>query len=236
MVWIHGGPGLDHHVLQPLAERLAPRFRSQLPDLPGHGPTHRDLDLDATLRELRRTLTRAGPGAVWIGHSLGAWLLRELLRREDVPRPAAVVWLAPPAGDRPLPRASLPRRVRSDPRRLRRELEAQVQHETGHAPDRAFTEALADAHLRAPEAHQRLLRSVWRAMHRPTPPCDPGCPVLLVRGTEDTVVGPRETTEIAALTEGAQLADVPGVGHFPGASDDGVAEVIDGFLAEVLGS
>jgi pimeloyl-ACP methyl ester carboxylesterase len=59
--------------------------------------------------------------------------------------------------------------------------------------------------------------------------------VLLVRGLGDTVVGEREATEIVALTDGAQLVSIPGVGHFPEAfDDDGVARGIDAFLSEAV--
>jgi len=234
VAWIHGGPGLDHHLLEPLAHELGPSWAPHLTDLPGHGPAHRDLGLDATLRGVARALAQAGPDAIWVGHSLGAWLIRELLRRDASLCPSGVVWIAPPAGDQPMPRGALPRRVRSDLRRLRRDLHEQVGAETGQPPSAAFGAAVHTAQLRAPGAHPRLLHEVRRALARPTPRCRPGCPVLLVRGEADSVVDAHESREIAALTDGAQLASVPGAGHFPAATeDDGFARVIEGFLAEV---
>jgi pimeloyl-[acyl-carrier protein] methyl ester esterase len=70
VVLVHGW-GFDGRVLQPLAERLAARFRVHSVDLPGHGRSPGPLP--ASLPELAAQLAAALPSpAAWIGWSLGA--------------------------------------------------------------------------------------------------------------------------------------------------------------------
>jgi pimeloyl-ACP methyl ester carboxylesterase len=242
LVLLHGGPGLDHHVLLPLAEQLADVYELWLPDLPGHGAHERGRrppSLADTLQRLERWLGSLG-GAVDVlaGHSLGAWIVRELLRRGRVARPRAAVLIAPPAGDRERPRLDWPRIRRGRrlaPDEARRALLAEVQAETGQAPSARFAAAVAQAALRHPTEHGPLLKALSLALSQPTPRCRPGCPTLVVSGEADPVVTPHQAARVASATSGAELVTVPGVGHLPAATGtDAVAAHVRAFLAAHL--
>ena len=66
---MHGG------IFAPLVERLAPRFRVHVVDLPGHGASRGEaqFDLATTARRLARQL----PRAIWVGWSLGGLVALE---------------------------------------------------------------------------------------------------------------------------------------------------------------
>ncbi|MGM0576895.1 MAG: alpha/beta fold hydrolase [Myxococcota bacterium] len=250
LVLLHGGPGLDHHVLLPLAERLAADFEVWLPDLPGHGASHEEgvrmpglWQLEA---RLRRWLTHLDGGVdALLGHSLGAWLLRDMLRRGRV-SPGAAVLLSPPAGRAPggatpgttAAREHLPR---IDPERPddvdagRARLVEHVRAELGREPSAAFTRAVRRGLVREPLRYRALLRQYRKALARPTPRCRPPCPVLVLVGDRDRVTPPHEAATVAAASEGARLVSVADVGHYPWALDSGVvAEPIRRFLEESL--
>ena len=114
LILLHGGPGLDHHLLRPLGALLAggasdpagpidrtPSWEVWLPDLPGHGAS--DLPSGqlpglAMLEDRLAAWLGGLPGGydALIGHSMGGWLVSRLLRAGRV-APRAVVLLAPPA-------------------------------------------------------------------------------------------------------------------------------------------
>lgn len=240
VVLLHGGPGLDHHVLVPLAEELADVYEVWLPDLPGHGAhaTRQRPGLSETVERLERWLLSLG-GAVDVlaGHSLGAFLVRELLRRGNL-RPGAAVLLAPPAGDPARGRLGWPRvpkERRATVDAIRRGLLAEVTRQTGAPPSERFVECVGGARLAPPTSHEALLRGLGLALSQPTPRCRPGCPVLVLSGAEDPIVTPHQASVVAAATAGATLATVPGVGHVPAATaSDGTSAAIRDFLAAQL--
>ena len=241
VVLLHGGPGLDHHVLLPFAEQLAPHYEVWLPDLPGHGERgarRKPPSLSDTLSRLERQLGAMGGALdVLAGHSLGAHLARELLRRGAV-QPKASVWIAPPAGDRE--RASLAwprvrRERRMTPDAMRSALLAEVEREAGRAPSARFREAVGRCHVRAPAEHEALLKQLSLSLSKATPRCRSAGPVLVVSGDRDEVVSPHQASCVASATPGATLAVVPGAGHVPGAIDgDGFAEFVHEFLTAAL--
>jgi pimeloyl-ACP methyl ester carboxylesterase len=108
LILLHGGPGLDHHLLLPLGRLLAERTSDRaggwevlLPDLPGHGgsiPPSGRLPGLAALEDRLASWLAGLPGGydALIGHSMGAWLVTRLLRQGRV-APRAVVLLSPPA-------------------------------------------------------------------------------------------------------------------------------------------
>ena len=108
LMLLHGGPGLDHHVLLPLPDRLAEHYQVWLPDLPGHGRSLHEGEKLPGADSLRRRMSAwlaglAGAGAapgILCGHSLGAWLARDLVRTGSA-APEALVLLSPPS--RPAP-------------------------------------------------------------------------------------------------------------------------------------
>ncbi|WP_300622023.1 pimeloyl-ACP methyl ester esterase BioH [Dokdonella sp.] len=68
LVLIHGW-AMHGGVFAPLLERLAPRFRVHLVDLPGHGRSRDETDFDAA--DCARRIAAATPRALWVGWSLG---------------------------------------------------------------------------------------------------------------------------------------------------------------------
>lgn len=264
LILLHGGPGLDHHVLLPLGLALAERHEVWLPDLPGHGasvaphgagsspPGLRAMEgaLGRWLRGLEEDEGRAGAqgGArtVLVGHSLGAFLVRELLRpaRPPLPVGAAVLLSPPAAGQRErgsaLRRAgSLARRERSGSvrhgsrkqGRARREVLAHVEAETDGAPSPLFLAALDRARLRDTRLYAALGGEVHRRLVAAPEACDPGVPVLVLCGERDRTTPPEQARRVAEGLSGATLELLPGAGHYPFADAlEATAAAIERFL------
>ncbi len=253
LVALHGGPGLDHHTLLPLGLALAARRAVWLPDLPGHGAS---TPLGAKLPGLRALEDRLGrwlrglPGQappVLLAHSLGAWLLRELLRQGRL-EARAVVLLAPPAAGQGRAATSLRRAVGLMARgsssggaahgggehRARRELRAHVEAETRSAASPLFLAAIHRARLRDPRLYGPLLRSLHRGLTGPVRPFDPGCPVLVLCGEEDRTTPPDQAARVASSLAGARLVHLPAAGHYPFAEAlEATIQEIEEFLAEL---
>lgn len=68
LVLIHGW-AMHGGVFAPLLERLLPRFRVHLVDLPGHGWSHDETRFDVA--DCARRIAAETPRAVWVGWSLG---------------------------------------------------------------------------------------------------------------------------------------------------------------------
>lgn len=234
LVLVHGGPGLEHRVLLPLAEQLAPWFEVWLPDLTGHGP-HPDID-DPSLTRVQRDLARAvashGGAELVVGHSLGAWLVRDGLRTGALAPRRGAVLLAPPAGGQPRIR---PKHRREDPGTIASSLLAQIRAETGRRPSERFVHCLRQATLQPVDAFPRLQEPLALALSRATPRVRPDVDVLVLSGTGDAVVSPHQASEIAHHTSRSTLLTLPGVGHYPAATgDDGVAQAITGFAERLF--
>lgn len=225
LILFHGGPGLEHRVLLPLAEQLAEAFEVWVPDLPGHGEGPL---LDPGVTVLQKAIARFasldGGADLVVGHSLGAWLLGECLRQGTLAPRQGVVLLSPPSGGRPRTRGM---RIRAQPRgSLVADLLAQVRTETGQPPSPRFVECLDQAVLHGVDAYPNLYRHVSRALCRPLTSVRPPFPVTVISGECDRVVSPHQASEVAAATS-ATLVNLPGVGHYPAATgDDGVAQAI----------
>lgn len=219
LVLLHGGPGLDHHLLLPLALALGDRHEVWLADLPGHGRAGGPAPgLEATLKRLGRFLGGAGAGFVG-GHSLGAWLVRELLRTRTIAADAAV-WIAPPGPHRG--RVPAPAETEGE---LREEVAA------GRPLDPLVREAIEATVLRSPRHHARLLADLLPLLRAAPPPCDPRCPTLVVAGGRDPVAPPHVARAVAAATRGAALEVLPDAGHYPWAGGSApLADCIRRFL------
>lgn len=210
LVLLHGGPGLDHHLLVPVALPLAARNEVWLVDLPGHGRAGGPpVGLKATLERLARFLCDVDAEIVG-GHSLGAWLVRELLRNRAIGAQAAV-WIAPPG----------PHRARAAPcpddeTALREALHADVG--AGGPIDPLVREALEATVVRSPAHHARLVGDLLPLLRAAVPSCDPRCPVLVVGGGRDPVAPPHVARAVAAATRGAELELLPDAAHYPWAS------------------
>ncbi len=254
LVALHGGPGLDHHTLLTLGLALAERRPVWLPDLPGHGSSAAASGKLPGLRALEDRLGRWLNGfegeesPVLLGHSLGAWLVRELLHRHRVAAYAAVL-LAPPAAGQKRAETSLRRAVGLMARgsasagsvlggrgehRARRELRAHVEAETRNAAAPDFLEAIHRARVRDPRLYGPLLRNLHRRLTGPVRPFDPGCPVLVLCGEEDHTTPPDQAGRVASSLSGARLVQLPAAGHYPFAEALGpTVESIESFLADL---
>ena len=231
LLLLHGGPGLDHNLLVPLALELADAWEVWLPDLPGHGGSGaHPLSLRQTLERLARWCAACEP-RIFGGHSLGAWLARELLRPRAV-HPAAAVLLCPPGAARGrLARAARPELGDESEGAQRASLIADL--EADGPVDPAVRESVEQTAFRSPSRYGRLQAELLPLLRAAVPPFDPHCPVLVVAGERDRVSPPSAARAVAAATRGAQLRVLPGAGHVlwsvsPGAT----AEALRDFLAE----
>ncbi len=253
LVALHGGPGLDHHTLLTLGLALAERRPVWLPDLPGHGASAAPAGKLPGLRTLEDRLGRwlAGLGLdeppVLLGHSLGAWLVRELLRRDRITA-RAVVLLSPPAAGQKRAETSLRRAIGVMARgsisggatpgggehRARRELRAHVEAETRGGASPLFLEAIRCARLRDARTYGPLLRNLHRGLTGPVRPFDPGCPALVLCGEEDCTTPPEQADRVAASLTGARLVHLPAAGHYPFAEAlEATVQRIEEFLSSV---
>jgi len=237
---VHGGPGLDHNIVAPLGRELSSKFEPWCPDLPGHGRSKREDGKAPGLRQLQDRLT------AWIahlpfrfdavvGHSLGAWLVREILRHGELDT-SAVVLISPPASGQSAQGSSLRRAARvrgltsSDPD-PRHELESHVAAECGGRLPSEARESIDSAILTHVSRYRSLVRNLHRRLTSPPRPFSPPCPVLVVVGDNDRTTPVDQAVATASKIEGARLATLEGLGHYPYFQDAAaVAEVIRTFL------
>jgi len=247
LVLLHGGPGLDHHLLLPLALHLGDRFEVWLPDLPGHGDATKDWLRLPGLVEVRDRIARwlAGlPGGAGIlgGHSLGAWVAREACRRGRV-RPVGLVLISPPAGGGrdatartrseavKAIRLGRPPAPRERANAIREEFARFIAGEMSGDVSDLFDQAFSLSRLRSPRDYTRFQRELGRARRKPTPAWEPDLPVLILCGDRDATTPVVNAREVAAATPGAALEILEGVGHFPWADGSRVtADAILSFL------
>ncbi len=234
---IHGGPGLDHHFMLPLAMELRDDFELLLPDLPGHGGSqttpYRAPGLHQLVTQLDSWLEHVPGGFDFVvAHSFGAWLVRHLLRQRKID-PRAVVLITPPAAS--APQGTAVRFIASlDHAGTRDDVRSHLENECG-APLGAEEELLLDhALLRSPGAYRALLRNLHRHLAGPVRHFDPRRPVLVIAGSEDRTTPAPQATIVANSMKGARLEVVEGAGHYvliDRAAE--CAELIRRFLAEV---
>lgn len=240
LVALHGGPGLDHHLLLPLARRLAGAYRVWLPDLPGHGASIAPSGRAPGLRSIEDRLASflgALPGGVEIllGHSMGAMIARSLVRHRRL-RPRAMVLVAPPAANQPEDGSALRRAasiitavapVSRDPAA---DLRAHLDAECASLSDEALA-CVASSRVHPAAGYRSLLRNLHRAQRGPQRELDPGCPVLVVVGSDDRTTPPSQAERVASTTKGAKLEVIDSAGHYPFLdAPDATAERILEFL------
>lgn len=234
-VLLHGGPGLDHRVLLPLAERLAEGREVLLPDLPGHGRSAGPLpDLTRLVEGTARWIASLDPPVeLLVGHSLGAWIARELVRCGRV-RPRFLVLISPPARSG----SGASRRVpgtRREPA-LRAEWIEYCVEDAEAPPSPVFLSAMAEAKLRAPGDYAALQSGIRRALAVPPLSFVPACPVLVLVGERDRVTTLDDATIVARATGRAPVRVVAGAGHVPSATHaETVAAEIEAFVRESAG-
>lgn len=233
---VHGGPGLDHHLIGPLADSLSRSFETWSPDLPGHGGSARADGKTPGLRQLEDRLTN------WIshlpfrfdaviGHSLGAWLVREMLRRGQLDT-AAVALLSPPASGQAGPRSAVRRASHSAPPLgadpdFRREVRLHVEAECGGRLPESARGWIERANLTPLTRYRSLVRNLHKHITSPPRPFTPSCPVLVIVGEEDRTTPVDQARAVAERIEGARLEVLEGLGHYPFFQDsERVAAVI----------
>jgi pimeloyl-ACP methyl ester carboxylesterase len=242
LIALHGGPGLDHHVLVHLAEPLAEHFSVWLPDLPGHGespPTGGERPgLWKTLDGLKRWLAGLPDGCdVLVGHSLGAWLVQEVLRSGMAP-PRAAVLLAPLAGDREPAGGERPIPGRSRVGRSAglAELIRHVESETAGGLQPSFLESIESARIHPVSDYPELLDELRDELEKPMRFFDPGCPVLVLSGELDGTTSPDAAERVARKIAGSEIEILEGTGHYPFVEPGSdVAQRIREFVACKLG-
>jgi pimeloyl-[acyl-carrier protein] methyl ester esterase len=222
LVLIHGW-ALHGGVFAPLAERLAPRFRLHLVDLPGHGLS-RDPEEPLDLAGVISAIAARTPPAIWLGWSLGGlFALRAAATLPGV-RGLAMV-------------AATPRFVRAPdwPHAVEPQVFARFGEEL--ASDYAGTldrfialDTLGSEHGRA---ELKTLRALLHARGQPDRSALqdglhllessdlrralPGLrvPSLWLGGRRDRLVDPRGMAAAAALAPGARFIELAGAGHAP---------------------
>ena len=242
VILLHGGPGLDHHIMLTLGERLAASAEVWLVDLPGHGASTRDGETPPDATQLVEATGRWLSGfdravdAV-VAHSLGAWIARALARRGRLPGRRSV-WMGPPisqeASGAPPPRAMAAkvRTGRWDARRLREELVEMCGEDVDALLQPRFIASLNQARLRPPAAYPRLLAQFGRVLTERLENVKPACPVLILAGTQDMVCPPEAAARLCAATQDSRIEVIEGAGHFPFATHlDETAEAVSTFLA-----
>lgn len=230
LIFLHGGPGLDHHVLLPLAAALSARLEVWLPDLPGHGRSHTEAstlpDLSSLLERTTRWLEALDPPVdLLAGHSLGAWLLREMLDSGRL-KPKAAALLScpvPPEQDdgskTPPPPAG---RVRA--RDFGRQFLDLCEEDSAGPLDPEFVGAVSRGRLRSPFHYEALQGQFRSAQRRPLRRVEPDCPLLVLTGSGDRICPPDDARRLAEATSGARLCVLEGAGHVPWATGVGPVE------------
>ncbi len=236
---VHGGPGLDHHLVSPLAAELASSFEVWTPDLPGHGRSKRSDGRTPGVRQLQDKL------ANWIGHlpfhfdavighSLGAWLVRELLRHKRLATSATIL-VSPPASGQAGAKSALRRAERvtaptGDPD-SRNEIRQHVEAECGGTLPEGAAELIARAELTHISRYRALVKNLHKSITSPPRTFVPSCPVLVIAGEDDRTTPVEQAHVVAMAIEGARLEVLEGLGHYPFMQDPArVAEVVRGFV------
>lgn len=231
LVLIHGW-ALHGGVFAPLAERLAPRFRLHLVDLPGHGYS-RDPEEPLDLAGVASAIAARTPPAVWLGWSLGG--LFALRAAATLPTVRGLVMVA-----------ATPRFVRGPdwPHAVEPEVFGRFGEEL--ARDYAGTldrfialDTLGSEHGRA---ELKALRALLNERGEPDPAALleglrlldasdmrralPGLqvPSLWLGGRRDRLVDPRGMAEAAALAPRSRFVEVAGAAHAPFLGHAGLVE------------
>jgi pimeloyl-ACP methyl ester carboxylesterase len=244
LILLHGGPGLDHQLVLPLAEQLSEQYEVWSPDLPGHGSSRMEGEPFPRLGVLLDRLGRWLDGVeespyILAGHSLGAWLAREYVRLHS-PGLTGLVLISPPS--RPGRGESAPVRARADAvhpdrftggepgadQQARNELLLFLQLATPGGLSERFRKAAEDTRLNPPWKYGRLVRRLHKELLRPGIEVDPGCPALILGGDMDPITTPEQAKNVARFTVGGEYRSVSGKGHFPWAdgSDDAAKQIL----------
>lgn len=220
---------------RPMLELLERRgHRAAAIDLPGFGAADRLLP-DETMYAQYLRVVAAARELLWgdeppivIGNSMGGALA--LLVAEQRPSPAAVVPIDPAGFDHPgwfqlINQQPLVRYVINDrapiPRVLLRTLIAQAYRQLAYGnPSLATREVLAryTQHYASPRDARRLLNTGRRLLPELIEPFhhdQVDCPVLLIWGDKDRMVGPRGSRHLLEALPATRYELLRGIGHCP---------------------
>jgi len=219
LVLLHGG-GANAHWWDHLADELGEGFHAVALDFRGHGDSdYPDLvESDAFARDLQGLLDHLeAPDAILVGHSMGAHVALGAASRDA--RIRAVVALEFSRGGE-----------RGERRRARLALAARRTYATKAEAQRRF-QFLPDAPNAAEDLRDHIAShsvreeddgrfgfkfdSRWFGLGRGTPPSYEriACPVLLIRGSNSTLLTPAGARELVNEIPDARLVEVPEAGH-----------------------
>jgi pimeloyl-[acyl-carrier protein] methyl ester esterase len=224
LVLVHGW-GLHGGVWTVLVDRLAPRFRLTVVDLPGHGRSPAPT-AGFTLAGLAEALLSAAPGsAAWLGWSLGALAVLAVARR----RPAAVTQqLLVAATPRFVASADWPDAVAPEvfagfardlaedsDGALRRFINLQfaegAAEHAGRRVLRAQLHRYGTPHYQALRAGLDILQTADLRSALPAI----SVPTMVMHGTADRLAAPAAGQYLARFLPQAHWHPIPGAGHAP---------------------
>lgn len=216
VVMFHG-LGVSAASLGPLAERLAARATTLVPDLPGFGRTRADgtWGMSRIAEAMEEVIDRRGLGRVTlVGHSWGCHVATILAARHPG-RVGALVLLSPAFDHRPGGALGQALRLAADAPMERPVLVLGAARDYLRAGPRRVVGTLRDA----------------AAVPLDAVVADVRAPVLVVRGGRDPLTTGRWARAIAAGAPHARIAVVPRAAHGLGHDAPGpVAGAIDAFL------
>ncbi len=222
VVLLHGFP-FDHTIWQAQQGALSSSARVITPDLRGHGQspaTEGDYTMDLLANDVLALLDRLDvPRAVWVGHSMGGYILMAALRLAPERITGIGLVATHPLAD-------------SAEKRIQRRESAELAMENGSA-DTAFSMM---SQIFAPDVDgtSPLAQSVYDIMVNTSPSAIAGAlrgmalrpdstetlrelsvPAVIVAGAEDKIVELDTARAMATLISGVQLVEVENAGHMP---------------------
>jgi pimeloyl-ACP methyl ester carboxylesterase len=219
LVLLHGA-GANAHWWDPLASRLAERFHVVALDFRGHGDSDfpEQLragafsdDLDALLQHL------SAPGAILIGHSLGAHVALEHAARSGE-TPALILLDLTRGASRTRKRATrLALSLRLDyPSREQAIKRFRFLPAAAHADEETRRRIAAHSVRRQPDGRYGFkFDPRWFGVPGRGQPelGEVRCPTLLLRGEESALLTREGALEIVSAIPDARLVEIPGAGH-----------------------
>ena len=217
VVFLHGIGGTSN-VYQVQADALSSEYQVIRPDFAGAGrsPGGGEISIDSHMFDVAAVLHALGAGpAVIVGHSMGTLVARALAARH----PARVVGLALLGPVRP-PDAAGREAIKARAALLRAEGPAAIADaivarslspgtRSARPEIAAFTRELVMR--QDPEGYARNNEALAAAAD--PGPVDPGLPLLLVAGRDDTLSPPAVSEQIAAAHGSADVRVIDGIGH-----------------------
>jgi magnesium chelatase accessory protein len=247
LLLVHG-TGASTHSWRELLPLLATRYSVLAPDLPGHGftdcPAPDALSMPGMARALAELLQVLGATpAVAVGHSAGVAVLARMCLDRQI-QPSVLVSLngamLPQHGFRHPALARIARSIATAPSVARffawratadPKFVARLMHATGSQLDPIGTQLYQ--RLASSPQHVGAALSMM-AMWDPRPLASElsrlAVPLLLVVGSEDRMILPRDAQQVQAMVPGSSLQTLQGLGHLAHEERPGeIARLIFGF-------